>query len=139
MEGLRLRVCDLEPGRGELLVRSGKGDRDRVTMLPHSSAALRISLRGRLHERDLADGWGGVELPGALERKYPRAAAEWRWQWVFPQQRRWRNRESGEEGRHHLHQTIVQRAVTDAVRRAGNRQARHLPHAAPLVCDPPAR
>ena len=122
MECLRLRVCDLEPGRGELLVRSGKGDRDRVTMLPRSlQPALEAQLaRARaLQERDLADGWGRVELPGALVRKYPRAAAEWRWQWVFPQQRRWRNRESGEQGRHHLHETIVQRAVTAGVRRAG--------------------
>jgi len=122
MEGLRLRVCDLGPGRGELLVRSGKGDRDRVTMLPRSlQPALEAQLaRARaLHERDLAGGWGSVELPGALARKYPLAAAEWRWQWVFPQQRRWRNRESGEEGRHHLHETIVQRAVTDGVRRTG--------------------
>jgi len=79
MECLRLRVCDLEPGRGERRVRSGKGDRDRVTMLPRS---LRSALEGRLararalHERDLADGWGCVEMPGALARKYPRAAAE---------------------------------------------------------------
>ena len=72
-----------------------------------------------LHERDLAAGWGRVELPGALARKYPRAPWEWRWQWVFPQQRRWRNRENGEQGRHHIHETIVQRAVTAAVRRAG--------------------
>ncbi|MCX6374326.1 MAG: integron integrase, partial [Actinobacteria bacterium] len=122
MEGLRLRVCDLEPGRGELVVRSGKGGRDRVTMLPRSlQPALEAQLaRARaLHERDLADGWGIVELPGALAREYPRAAAEWHWQWVFPQQRRWRNRESGEQGRHHLQETIVQRAVTAGVRRAG--------------------
>ena len=121
MEALRLRVCDLEPGRGELLVRSGKGGRDRVTMLPRSlQPALEAQLaRGRaLHERDLAAGWGRVELPGALARKYPKAPWEWRWQWVFPQQRRWRNRENGEEGRHHIHETIVQRAVTAAVRRA---------------------
>jgi len=122
MEGLRLRVCDLEPGRGELLVRSGKGGRDRVTMLPRSlQPALEAQLaRARaLHERDLAAGWGRVELPGALARKYPKAPWEWRWQWVFPQQRRWRNRENGEQGRHHLHETIVQRAVTAGVRRAG--------------------
>jgi integron integrase len=121
MECLRLRVCDLEPRRGELLVRSGKGDRDRVTMLPRSleSALARQLERGRaLHERDLADGWGRVELPGSLDRKYPRAPWEWRWQWVFPQRRRWRNTQTGEEGRHHLHETVVQRAVTDAVRRA---------------------
>ncbi len=122
MEGLRLRVCDLDPGRGELLVRSGKGGRDRVTMLPRSlQPALEAQLaRARvLHARDLAAGWGRVELPGALARKYPRAPWEWRWQWVFPQQRRWRNPETGDEGRHHLHETIVQRAVTAGVRRAG--------------------
>jgi len=122
MEGLRLRVCDLEPGRGELLVRSGKGGRDRVTMLPRSlGPALEGQLaRARaLHARDLADGWGRVELPGALARKYPKAPWEWRWLWLFPQQRRWRNPETGEEGRHHLHETIVQRAVTAAVRRSG--------------------
>ena len=120
MEALRLRVCDLEPGRGELLVRSGKGGSDRVTMLPRSlQPALEAQLaRARaLHERDLADGWGRVELPGALARKYPKAPWEWRWQWLFPQQRRWRNRENGEQGRHHLHETIVQRAMTAAVRR----------------------
>ena len=122
MEGLRLRVCDVEPGRGELLVRNGKSGRDRVTMLPRS---LGPALEGQmarardLHEPDLAAGWGRVELPGALARKYPRAPWEWRWQWVFPQQRRWRNRENGEQGRHHLHETIVQRAVTAGVRRSG--------------------
>ena len=122
MECLRLRVCDLEPGRGELLVRNGKAACDRVTMLPRSlGPALEGQLaRARdLHERDLAAGWGRVELPGALARKYPRAPWEWRWQWLFPQQRRWRNRENGEQGRHHIHETIVQRAVTVAVRRSG--------------------
>jgi integron integrase len=122
MEGLRLRVCDLEPGRGELLVRSGKGGRDRVTMLPRSlqpDLEAQLTRARALHARDLAAGWGRVELPGALARKYPRAPWEWRWQWVFPQQRRWRNPETGEEGRHHLHETIVQRAVTASVRRAG--------------------
>lgn len=122
MECLHLRVLDLEPKRGELLVRNGKGARDRITMLPRSlEPALNRQLeRARaLHERDLADGWGRVELPGSLARKYPRAPWEWRWQWVFPQQRRWCNRTNGEQGRHHLHETIVQRAVCDAVRRAG--------------------
>jgi len=62
---------------------------------------------------------GTVVLPDALGRKYPYAAAEWRWQWVFPQQRRWRNAQTGEQGRHHVHETILQRAVKEAVRRAG--------------------
>ena len=122
MECLRLRVLDLEPTRAEILVRDGKGGKDRVTMLPRSlQPTLKVQLtRARaLHRRDLAEGWGRVPLPGALARKYPGAAADWRWQWVFPQQRRWRNPETGEEGRHHVHETIIQRAVREAVCSAG--------------------
>jgi integron integrase len=122
MECLRLRVLDLDIARGELTVRDGKGGKDRVTMLPRAlEPALRDQLRRArlLHERDLADGWGRVQLPHALARKYPAAPAEWRWQWVFPQQRRWTDRRTGEQGRHHVHPTTVQRAVHDAVRRAG--------------------
>src|SRR5690606_738137 len=73
----------------------------------------------RVWERDRAAGWGEVLLPSALDRKYPNAATEWRWQWVFPQERRWRNRETGQEGRHHVHPTVLQRAVKMAVARAG--------------------
>ena len=94
-ECLRLRVLDLDLARGELTVRSGKGGKDRATTLPQALVPdLREQLRRAqlLHERDLADGWGAVELPAALERKYPRAPCEWRWQWVFPQQRRWTDR-----------------------------------------------
>jgi integron integrase len=122
MECLRLRVLDVELTRTEIVVRDGKGGKDRVTMLPRSVApALHEHLRAAraVHARDLADGWGRVDLPGALARKYPNAWAEWRWQWVFPQQRRWTDRQTGRQGRHHLHETIVQRAVTDAVRGAG--------------------
>jgi site-specific recombinase XerC len=71
------------------------------------------------HDVDLADGWRRVVLPAALDRKYPNAPADWRWQWVFPQATRWKNRSIGEEGRHHVHETIVQRAVKEAVSRAG--------------------
>ena len=122
MECLRLRVQDVDVVRGELVVRDGKGGKDRVTMLPD---ALKVPVREQLrrtkavHDRDLADGWGRVQLPGALERKYPRAPTDWRWQWVFPQERRWRNPTTGEQGRHHMHPTILQRAVKDAVRRSG--------------------
>lgn len=122
MECLRLRAQDIELTRGEIIVRDGKGGKDRVTMLPR---AVRPALREQLtvartiHRQDLADGWGRVELPAALARKYPRAAAEWRWQWVFPQQRRWTNSTTGDQGRHHLHETIIQRAMHDAVQRAG--------------------
>jgi len=122
MECLRLRVQDLDVVRGEIVVRDGKGGKDRVTMLPESlKAGVREQLREAkaVHDRDLADGWGRVQLPGALDRKFPRAPREWQWQWVFPQERRWRNPKSGEQGRHHMHPTILQRAVKDAVRRAG--------------------
>ena len=121
-ECLRLRVLDLDLARGELTVRSGKGGKDRATTLPQALVPdLRDQLRRAqlVHERDLAEGWGAVELPAALERKYPRAPWEWRWQWVFPQQRRWTDRRTGRQGRHHLDPSVVQRAVKDAVRRAG--------------------
>ena len=121
-ECLRLRVLDLDLARGELTVRRGKGGKDRGTTLPRAlEPALRDQLRHArsVHQRDLAAGWGRVDLPEALERKYPAAPAEWRWQWVFPQQRRWIDRRSGEQGRHHVHPSTVQRAVKDAVQRAG--------------------
>ncbi len=121
-ECLRLRVQDVDFERGEILVRDAKGNKDRVTMLSSGLAApLREQLtRARdVHERDLADGWGRVELPNALDRKYPNAAREWSWQWVFPQEHRWTDYESGTQGRHHVHETILQRKVKDAVRRAG--------------------
>ncbi len=72
-----------------------------------------------IHAKDLADGWGRVLLPGALDRKYPNAPREWRWQGVFPQENRWKNTRNGEQGRHHTHETTVQRAVKEAVRKAG--------------------
>ncbi len=121
-ECLRLRVQDVDFSRREITVRDGKGGKDRVTTLPDKSIpALRQQLqRARVvHEADLTDGWGAVVLPMALDRKYPHAAFEWRWQWAFPQQRRWRDATTGEEGRHHVHPTVLQRAVKDAVRRSG--------------------
>ena len=121
-ECLRLRVQDIDFGANEILVRDGKGAKDRVTMLPEKlKAPLHAQLRRArvVHEADLAAGWGRVVLPGALDRKYPNAAAEWRWQWVFPQERRWKNMRTGEQGRHHMHPTVLQRAVKEAVRKAG--------------------
>lgn len=70
-------------------------------------------------EEDLDAGWGRVQMPDARDRKYPNAAAEWRWQWVFPQEHRWRNPQTREEGRHHIDEFLVQRVVKDAVRTAG--------------------
>lgn len=122
IECLRLRVQDIDFGRHEITVRNGKGAEDRVTMLPeriHKPLRAHLERVKTVHQRDLAQGWGRVEMPGALIRKYPNAASEWRWQWVFPQQRRWRNPESGEQGRHHIHPSIVQKAVSEAVRHAG--------------------
>jgi len=72
-----------------------------------------------IHEKDLAAGWGRVQLPDALERKYPNAPREWRWQWVFPQEKRWKNPRTQEQGRHHIDDSLVQKAIKDAVIRAG--------------------
>jgi len=121
-ECLRLRVQDVDFSGNEILVRDGKGAKDRVTVLPDAlKGPLRDQLRKAkvVHEHDRAAGWGRVTLPGALDRKYANASAEWRWQWVFPQERRWRNPTTGEQGRHHVHATSLQRAVKDAVHRAG--------------------
>ena len=122
MECLRLRIQDIDFERNEITVRDGKGAKDRRTMLPES---LKHPLQGHLrkvkatHEGDLADGWGRAQMPHALDRKYPAAAAEWRWQWVFPQENRWRNASTRDEGRHHIDESLVQRAVKDAVRQSG--------------------
>jgi len=111
MEALRLRVHDLDLQRLQITVRDGKGGKDRRTMLPSRLAeGLKAHLEAvrRLHRQDLAEGYGKVQLPHALDRKYPHAPVEWGWQWVFPQQHRWRNSETGEQGRHHLDPTVIQ-------------------------------
>jgi integron integrase len=121
MECLRLRVQDVDFSRNEILVRDGKGAKDRITMLPESlKAPLQENLKRirATHERDLADGWGRVLLPDALDRKYPNASKEWRWQWVFPQENRWKNSKTDEEGRHHVDESLVQKAMKEAVFKA---------------------
>lgn len=121
MECLRLRVQDLDFSRNEILVRSGNSDKDRITMLPES---LKSPLQSHLdrvkavHGRDLSDDWGRVDMPGALDRKYPNASKEWRWQWVFPQENRWHNPKTGTQGRHHMDESLVQKAVREAVLKA---------------------
>lgn len=118
LECLRLRVKDIDFERNEIFVRQGKGAKDRVTMLPQS---LKVPLQEHLervkviHDRDLLAGWGRVILPNALEKKFPHAPAEWRWQWVFPQENRWYDSESKRQGRHHMHESIMQKAVSHAV------------------------
>lgn len=122
LEGLSLRVKDLDFDRREILVRAGKGDRDRVTMLPGllvrplERHLVRVQT---LHERDRASGAGRVELPGGLDRKYLGAEAEWAWQWVFPAARRNVQPGTGKVFRGHLHETAVQRAFHAAVTRSG--------------------
>ena len=122
MECLQLRVKDIDLSAGHIVVRQGKGDKDRVTLLPEIVRARLVEHLERvreLHFLDLEEGRGRAPLPDALARKYPNAAHEWGWQWVFPQERPWQNRQTGERGRHHVHETTTQRAVHDAVRRAG--------------------
>jgi len=122
MECLRLRIQDVDLDARQILVRDGKGFKDRRTMLPE---AVRGPLQAhlarvrQLHQRDLAAGYGRVLLPGALARKYPTAAAAWGWQWVFPQEQRWTNPATGQQGRHHVDESLVQRAVQAAVRQTG--------------------
>jgi integron integrase len=122
LEALRLRVKDVDFGRNQITVRSGKGGKDRVTMLP---AAVRRDLAKHLeviraqHEADVRAGAGWLELPWALARKYPRAGREWSWQWIFPATRLYLHRETGQRRRHHLHETVLQRAVKEAVLSSG--------------------
>ena len=121
MEGVRLRVKDVEFTRRELIVREGKGNKDRVTMLPQSLVEPLQSHLARvkvLHEKDLAAGFGDVYLPFALARKYPTAGREWHWQYVFPTAKRSNDPRSNVERRHHVTDQAVQRAVRQAARDA---------------------
>lgn len=121
-ECLRLRIKDIDFSRNEILVREGKGDKDRVTMLP---ASLKEPLQRhmgqvrRLHERDLQSGLGRVQLPHALARKYPNANREWGWQWLFPAARICTDPRFGPPRRYHIHESVPQRAIREARRRAG--------------------
>jgi integron integrase len=119
LECLTLRVKDLDFPSFEIRLRRGKGAKDRVTMLPEVLAEpLRQHLEQvrRRHEADLAAGAGAVELPDALDRKYVGASREWGWQWVFPAERTYADRRTGEVRRHHLHESGMQRAFKAAVR-----------------------
>lgn len=117
MEGLRMRIKDVDFGRGLILVHDGKGMKDRVTMLPE---ALRMPLRTHLervrdlHEEDRRQAVPGVALPDALQAKFPRAGTEWAWQWVFPSKELSRDPVTGLLRRHHLHEAAFQRAMKRA-------------------------
>jgi integron integrase len=122
LECARLRAKDLDFERLEIVVRDGKGRKDRITMLPQRMVdPLRYHLEAvrELHAHDVAAGAGWVELPDALDRKYPNAAREWPWQWVFPATRTYVEPVTGRVRRHHLHETVLQRAVREAVLAAG--------------------
>jgi integron integrase len=121
LEGLRLRVKDIEFERREIIVREGKGNKDRVTVLPENLILpLQAHLKKvkALHERDLEAGYGEVYLPDALARKYPKAGKVWGWQYVFPSVVRSVDPRSGIERRHHLYEASVQRAVREAAKLA---------------------
>jgi len=122
LECLRLRIKDVEYGENRIVVRDAKGHRDRVVPFPivlRAALASSLSRVKGIHRRDLATGLGSVFLPDALARKYPRADREWGWQWVFPAEHRSRDPRTQVERRHHLHETVVQRAVKQAVRDVG--------------------
>ena len=128
-----LRVQDIDFGANQIVIRSGRGTRIGVTMLPalaKTDLARHLETARAQHQDDLAVGAGWVELPTALVRKYPHAGREWAWQWVFPATRIYRDRRTGQRRRHHLHESVLQRAVrTRSAKRAS-------PSAAvPTRCD----
>jgi integron integrase len=121
LEALQLRVKDVEFAGGQIVVRRAKGGKDRVTMLPGAvvpDLQAHLDRVRRLHRSDLADGGGSAPLPGAYGRKSPAAAREWSWQFVFPARRRYEDA-GGTRRRHHLHESVVQRAVKVAAADAG--------------------
>jgi len=122
IECLRLRVKDVDLGYRQVLVRDGKGEKDRITMLPQrlvDPVAAHLNRVRALHNRDLGEGFGEVHLPYALARKLPRAGREWVWQYVFPSGNRSADPDDGVIRRHHLDESVPQRAVTGAARAAG--------------------
>ena len=122
MECLRLRVKDVDFASHHITVRNGKGGHDRITMLPgivQESLQRHVQNVQHLHARDLAEGFGRVYVPYALERKYPNASRDWVWQYMFPAAQRSTDPRSGLERRHHVAPLVLQRAVKAAIRRAG--------------------
>ena len=121
VEALRLRIKDMDVQKKQIVVRGGKGDKDRVTMLPEmilEPLHHHLRLVKAMHGQALAEGRGRVYMPSALARKYPRAAQSWQWQYVFPASSPSRDPRSGDWRRHHLSPSTVQRAVAQAVKKA---------------------
>lgn len=120
-ELLNLRILDVDFEQNQIIVRNGKGGKDRRVILP---STLKEELKKhilevkKIHDKDLKEGWGKVKLPGNIENKYPNAPKELKWQWLFPQTNRWKNKQTGEEGRWHMDESVLQRAVQKAIRDA---------------------
>jgi integron integrase len=126
MECLRLRVKDIDFEVNQIIVRDGKGGKDRITMLPSllkEPLKQHLSRVEALHEQDLREGYGTVYLPNALERKYRNANREWVWQYVFPSGKRATDPRTGRVQRHHVKESVLQQAVKSAIRAAGIKKA----------------
>ena len=122
MECCRLRVKDIDFSQNQIVVRAGKGDKDRYTMLPAAvkeGLIKHLDVGKRQHQYDVEKNLGRVMLPNALDRKYPNAGQEWGWQWVFPATRCYVDRVTGRHYRHHRHESVLQKAVREAARNAG--------------------
>jgi integron integrase len=121
-EGLRLRVKDMDFGNGSIHVHNGKGNKDRIVMLPESvreSLVVHLQKVRAIHNADLHQGFGETTLPYALAKKYPNAARSWMWQYVFPANKRCWDKTSQTEKRYHIHDTTVQRSIKQAVKKSG--------------------
>ncbi|MBC8507878.1 MAG: integron integrase [Chloroflexi bacterium] len=122
MEGIRLRVKDIDFGYQQIIVRDGKGAKDRFTVLPASLVEplhRQLAAVRKIHQQDHSKGLGAVYMPYALDRKYPNASREWIWQYVFPATKISTDPRSGHRRRHHIHESSVQKAVRKAVQKAG--------------------
>jgi hypothetical protein len=138
LECCRLRVKDLDFATNPITIRGGKGGKDRMTMFPgavKTDLAKHLERVRALHQRDLRHNAGWVELPWALARKYPNAGREWPWQWVFPATRFYVDRETTQRRRHHLHESVIQRAVPRGRAQDGHPQEGDVSHLPALLCD----
>jgi len=121
METMRLRVKDVDFDNHQIIVRDGKGENDRFTILPDSLIGplqLHLQYVKIIHQKDLADGFGSVYLPDALDRKYSSASKDWIWQYLFSAPDLSKDKRTGLTRRHHLHETVIQKAIREAARRA---------------------
>ena len=141
-ECLRLRVKDIDLGYKQIIVRDGKGQKDRISMLPNCVMGFfkeHLSKVAELHRQDLTEGFGRVYLPLALEPKYPNANAGWIWQYVFPSVKRSVDPRTGIERRHHQNEVVLQRAIKDAALKSRINKKGKLSYPTALFCNSFAR